>query len=233
MVKGLLLDIDGTLLDSNQAHAKAWSHALKHFGYEVASDEVLTLIGMGGDRVLSALVPGLDKSRGRGKEISEYRKKYLLDKVVPGLKPTLGARELVKELKQRKIKLVVATSASEEEFKNLLKKAQVDDLLPEYTTASDVENSKPAPDILKVALQKIKLKPSEVLMLGDTPYDIAAAKKTGISTIALRSGGFSDEQLKGAIAIYNNPKDLLKNLDHVLIGKDYGELKSPHAQSLV
>jgi HAD superfamily hydrolase (TIGR01509 family) len=216
MIKGFLLDIDGTLLDSNRAHAKAWQHALRHFGYEVTAGEVLTLIGMGGDRVLPALVPGLDKNRGRGKEISEFRKKYLLEKVVPSLKPTPGARDLVKELKKRKIKLVVATSASEEEFKNLLKKAQVDDLLSEYTTSSDVENSKPAPDIITAALKKTGLKSAGVLMLGDTPYDIAAAKKAGINTIALRSGGFSDEQLKGAIAIYDDPKDLLNNLEGIL-----------------
>lgn len=219
MIKGFLLDIDGTLLDSNEAHAKAWEHALKHFGYDVSSDEVLTLIGMGGDRVLPALVPGLDKEKGKGKEISDYRKEYLLKKVVPRLKPTKGARELVSALKKRKIKLVVATSASSEEFKKLLQKAKVDDLLSKFTTASDVKASKPAPDVIEAALRKIKLKPEEVLMLGDTPYDIAAAKKNGIKTIALRSGGFSDDQLKGAIAIFDSPKDLLNNLDKILEGK--------------
>lgn len=220
MIKGFLLDIDGTLLDSNLAHAKAWEHALKHFGYDVIHGEVLTLIGMGGDRVLPALVPELDSEKGKGKEISTYRKNYLLKEVVPMLKPTKGARELINELKKRKMKLVVATSASGSEFKELLKKANVDDLLDKFTTSSDVNQSKPAPDIITVALKKIELLPVEVLMLGDTPYDIAAATKNGIKTIALRSGGFSDEQLKGAIAIFDNPKDLLNNLENILNGKD-------------
>lgn len=216
MIKGFVLDIDGTLLKSNEAHAKAWEHALKNFGYEVTADEVLTLIGMGGDRVLPALVPGLNKEKGKGKEISDYRRKYLLKKVAPNLKPTAGARELVMSLKKRGIQLVVATSASSEEFETLLKKAKVEDLLDTFTTASDVKRSKPAPDIIRAALRKIKLKPSEVLMLGDTPYDIASAKKNKVKTVALRSGGFSDEQLKGAITIFDDPRDLLKNLDSVL-----------------
>jgi HAD superfamily hydrolase (TIGR01509 family) len=216
MIKGFILDIDGTLLDSNEAHAKAWEHALRHFGYEVTAGEVLTLIGMGGDRVLPALIPGLDSKKGKGEKISEYRRKYFLEKIAPFLNPTRGARELVEELKKRKIKLVVATSSSSEEFMTLLKKAQVEDLLHEFTTASDVESSKPAPDVVAVALKKTGLDPAEVLMLGDTPYDIASALKNGIRTIALRTGGFSDVQLKGAIAIYDDPKDLLKDIENAL-----------------
>ncbi len=232
MIKGFLLDIDGTLLDSNEAHAKAWEHALRHYGYDVNHGEILTLIGMGGDRVLPALVPELDVSKGKGKEISEYRKKYLLNKIATKLKPTKGARELVMALKKRNIKLVVATSASSEEFEKLLKQAKVDDLLSEFTTSSDVKNSKPAPDVITAAFDKTGLVKNEVMMLGDTPYDISAADKNGIKTIALRSGGFSDEQLKDAVAIFDNPKDLLNNLDDILSGKHFNQpaVVSPIAQ---
>ena len=216
MIKGFILDIDGTLLDSNEAHAKAWEHALRHFGYQVTAGEVLTLIGMGGDRVLPALIPGLDSKKGKGKEIAGFRKKYFLEKIARSLKPTPGARDLIEEFQRRKMKLVVATSSSSGEFMALLEKAQVDDLLNEFTTASDVAESKPAPDVVASALKKTRLDPAEVLMLGDTPYDIASALKNGIRTIALRTGGFSDVQLKGAIAIYDDPKDMLKNIENVL-----------------
>lgn len=218
MIKGFILDIDGTLLDSNEAHARTWESALRHFGYEVNTDEIRTLIGMGGDRVLPSLVPDLSAKTGKGKEISEYRKKYFLEKVVYKIKPTQGARDFLLKLEKRQIKHVVATSAQSEELHTMLKSAKIDDLLSDFTTASDVKASKPAPDVITMALKKIKLKSSDVLMLGDTPYDVSAAMKKGIKTIALRSGGFSDEQLQGAIAIFDDPKDLLNNLESVLSG---------------
>lgn len=216
MIKGFLLDIDGTLLDSNDAHAKAWEYAFKHFGYSVKVDEVRTLIGMGGDRLLPTVAPDLDAEKGKGQELSVFRKKYFLEKVAPTLKPTPGARDLLRTLKENNSKLVVATSASSEELETLLKQAKVEDLVDEYVTASDVSMSKPAPDVISAALKKIALPVDEVLMVGDTPYDIAAAKKIGVKTIALRSGGFSDAQLTGAIAIYDDPADMKANLVHIL-----------------
>jgi HAD superfamily hydrolase (TIGR01509 family) len=216
MIKGFILDIDGTLLESNEAHAKTWAHALEKYGYQVTTDEVRTLIGMGGDRVLPTLVPELHTDEGKGKEIVEYRKKCLVECVAPSLRPTKGAREFVLELKKRGLKLVIATSSSSEELQTLLKQADVDDLLDTYTTSSDVAASKPAPDVVSVARKKIGLAPHEVFMVGDTPYDVASAKKSGIQTIAVRSGGFSDEQLKGATYIFENPFDITKHLDDIL-----------------
>lgn len=216
MIKGFLLDIDGTLLDSNEAHAKLWEHAITKFGYDVTSDEIRTLMGMGGDRVLPTLIPGLSTEEGKGAEISDYRKKCLVECIAPSLKPTPGARDLIKVLKKRGMQMVVATSASSEELNSLLHQAEVEDLVNEYTTSSDVKESKPAPDIVAVALKKSRLQPHEVFMLGDTPYDIAAAKKLRIKTIAVRSGGFSQEQLKSATYIFNHPKDVLDNLNRII-----------------
>lgn len=216
MIKGFLLDIDGTLLDSNEAHAKLWQHAITTFGYNVTLDEIRTLMGMGGDRVLPTLIPGLNTEEGKGAEISEYRKKCLVECVAPSLQPTPGARELLASLKKRGMRMVIATSASSEELNSLLHQADIEDLVSDYTTSSDVEQSKPAPDIVAVALRKSGLESHEVFMLGDTPYDIAAAKKLGVKTIAVRSGGFSQEQLKGANYIYNNPKDVLENLERII-----------------
>jgi phosphoglycolate phosphatase-like HAD superfamily hydrolase len=113
------------------------------------------------------------------------------------------------------LRLIIATSATSQELSVLLKAAQVDDLLDqnEAATSSDTEASKPAPDIVEVALKKLKMEPSEVLMLADTPYDIQSAKGAGVEMIAVRSGGFDDEQLKDALAIYDDPADLLAHYD--------------------
>lgn len=216
MIKGFLLDIDGTLVDSNEGHVIAWEYAFKNFGYDITRDEIRSLIGMGGDRLLPTVIPGLDPDTGKGKEILEFRKKFFLETIVSDLKPTPGARELILALQQKGIKLVVATSSSKEELTFLLEKAQVADVLNVFVTKDDVENSKPAPDLVNVALKKIELSSDEVYMLGDTPYDIAAAKKVGVKTVALRCGGFSDEQLKGAVRVFDDPSALLKQVDVLL-----------------
>lgn len=226
MIKGFLLDIDGTLLDSNDAHAKAWATALEHFGYAVTPDEVRTLIGMGGDRVLPTLVPELDVNHGKGKEIAAYRRKYFIDEIASSLHPTPGARELLLALKKRNVRLVVATSASGEELQTLLWQAEIDDLVHKYTTASDVAFSKPAPDLVAAAVKKIQLNRHDVFMLGDTPYDIAAAKKNGIQTLAVRCGGFSDEQLQGARCIFDSPHEILKHIDNTLLLNEKGSFTS-------
>ena len=133
--------------------------------------------------------------------------------------PTHGRRDLILKMQQG-LKLLVASSANSEELSVLLKAAEVDDLLDldAATTSSDAEASKPEPDILEVALKRLGLPADRVVMLGDTPYDIEAAKKVGVGTIALRCGGFSDGELKDAIAIYDDPEDLLAHYDNSPLG---------------
>ena len=215
-LQGVLLDVDGTLVSSNDAHAQAWVDAFVEFGYEVPFEKVRPLIGMGGDQVIPKLVPELNDEEGDGKAISSRRKELIINKYGPKLKPTQGARDLITKMQEAGLKLIVASSAKSEELKILLKAAQVDDLLQEIeaTTSDDAEASKPAPDIVEVALSKIQLSPSEVVMLADTPYDIQSAKGANVGVIALRSGGFDDSQLKEALAIYDNPADLLANYEH-------------------
>ncbi|MBD2460618.1 HAD family hydrolase [Oscillatoria sp. FACHB-1407] len=212
-LQGLLLDVDGTLVLSNDAHAQAWVEAFAKFGYDIDFETVRGMIGMGGDRIMPQLVPGLNDEEGTGKEISAYRKQLVLEKFVPQLAPANGSRELLQKMQESGLKLVVASSASNEELGALLKAAQVDDLIQDATTSSDTEASKPAPDIVEAALNKGNFAPDEVVMLGDTPYDIESAAKAGVPVIAMRCGGFQEEQLKGAIAIYNDPADLLQHYD--------------------
>ncbi len=208
-LQAVILDVDGTLVLSNDAHAQAWVEAFAAYGYDVAFEKVRPLIGMGGDQVMPKMVPGLNDEEGDGKAIAQKRKELIINRFGPTLAPANGSRELVLRMQEAGLHLIIATSATSQELSVLLKAAQVDDLLDEATTSSDAEASKPAPDIVEAALNKLKMEPSEVLMIGDTPYDIESAKGAGVDTIGVRSGGFDDEQLKGAIAIYNDPADLL------------------------
>jgi len=205
--------VDGTLVLSNDAQARAWVEAFKGHGHDVPFDKVRPLIGMGGDKVMPELAPGLNAKDGRGKEIADTRKELMLTTFGPTLKPAAGARPFVRRAQQAGLTVVVASSASSEELERLLAVAQVDDLLHERTTMDDAGESKPAPDIVAVALTKSGVPAGAAVMIGDSPYDIESAEKIGVGTIALRCGGFSDADLTGALAIYDDPADLLARYD--------------------
>ncbi len=219
MVEAVILDVDGTLILSNDAHAQAWVEAFEKFGYEVKFEQVRPLIGMGGDKIIPKFVPQLNAQEGKGKEISDYRQQLVIHKYGPNLKPANGTREFVLKMRDKNLRLIIATSAKSDELKVLLKAANVDDLLHEATTSSDASSSKPSPDIVQAALDKLKIQADDVVMIGDTPYDIQAANAAGVNVIALRCGGFNDEQLSEAIAIYNDPADLLANFEQSPIVK--------------
>ena len=204
-LQAVILDVDGTLILSNDAHAQAWVDAFAAFGYEVEFEQVRPLIGMGGDQVLPKMVPGLTDEEGDGKAISERRKELIINHYGPKLLPANGARQLVQHMQQAGLELIIASSATSQELEILLKSAQVDDLLDEATTSSDAEASKPAPDIVEAALSKLKMEADQVLMLGDTPYDIQSAGAAGVGMIAVRCGGFDDAELAEALAIYDDP----------------------------
>lgn len=213
-IRGVLLDIDGTLVTSNRAHAEAFSDVFRAAGFDISADQVEPLIGMGGDKLLPELT-GLEAEQGKGKEIAEAKKKRFEEHYLHELRPTRGARQLVERLQAAGLRIVVATSAGADEVTGLLKQAGVDDLLEEKTSSSDAENSKPDPDILEAALAKGELRAGEAVMIGDTPYDVGAAGRAGVACIALRTGGWSDDALRGAIAIYDDPADLVAHFDEL------------------
>jgi len=212
-IRGILLDVDGTLVLSNDAQAQAWVEAFKAHDRDVPFDKVRPLIGMGGDKVVPELAPGLSGEDGEGKKIADTRKELMMTQFGPTLRPAPGSRAFVERAQQEGVTLVVASSATTEELETLLTVARVDDLLHERTTMDDAGQSKPAPDIVAVALEKSGVPAGEAVMIGDSPYDIASAAQVGVGTIALRCGGFSDDDLKGAWAIYDDPADLLAHYD--------------------
>jgi HAD superfamily hydrolase (TIGR01509 family) len=204
--RAVLLDIDGTLVDSNEAHVTAWVEALREGGREVSPDLIRPLVGMGGDNILPAAV-GLSKETHEGELISRGWEEAF-KRLMPNLKPQPGAREMVKMMLNGGLRVVVATSSAPSLVQGLLDIAGVADLLPQRTSAGDVDASKPDPDIVLAALSEAEVPPGEAIMVGDTPYDVQAAARAGVRTVSLRCGGFSDEDLSGSIAIYDHPADL-------------------------
>jgi HAD superfamily hydrolase (TIGR01509 family) len=150
--------------------------------------------------------------------MSRRQQEIFQQKYLAAIKPFPQARKLLEHMREQGLKLAVASSAQADELKKLLEIVGANDLVEEKTSSSEAKKSKPDPDIVKVALDKLKLPAERVVMLGDTPYDIKAAAKLGIPTIALRAGGWGDQDLKEARAIYDNPADLLANYATSLLG---------------
>jgi HAD superfamily hydrolase (TIGR01509 family) len=210
--RGVLVDVDGTLVDSNDAHARAWVDVLGRHGVAVDFARVRPLIGMGGDKILPYLAR-IDGHSARGETISDQRARLFRETYLREVRAFPRVRELLERLRRDDLAIVVASSAKEEELQPLVALAGIDDLLQARTSGDDAARSKPDPDIVVAALRKVHLAPEEAVLLGDTPYDVESAAQAGVDTVALRSGGFSDAQLVGAIAIYDDPADLLARYD--------------------
>jgi HAD superfamily hydrolase (TIGR01509 family) len=210
-IRGAIWDVDGTLVNSNDAHARAWVSALASFDVFVTFEAVRLLIGMGGDKLLPAIA-NIDADSERGRAISARRSELFESEYLPKLKAFPQARALLERMAGAGIKLAVASSAKPEELDHLLAIADVKDLLVD-TASSNRRRSKPDPDIVQAALDALDLAAADVVMIGDTPYDIEAAERAGLRAIALRCGGRSDHDLSGAIAIYDSPADLLQHFD--------------------
>jgi phosphoglycolate phosphatase-like HAD superfamily hydrolase len=215
----VLVDLDGTLLDSNDAHARAWMDALGELGYDSSFSRVRRLIGMGGDKILP-LLTGLPPDSSRGRTVLERRKRVFLQRYLPTVRPTPGAPELVRRMRADGLTLVAASSAADEELEQLIEAAGVKGLVDTCAGGSGGKRSKPDPDIVRAALACSASAPEESILLGDTPYDLDAAERAAIAMIALRCGGWNDDELAGAVAIYDDPADLLARYDESPVGRN-------------
>jgi HAD superfamily hydrolase (TIGR01509 family) len=208
MYRAVIFDVDGTLVDSNDAHARAWADAFAESGRAMEYTRVRPLIGMGSDKLLDAF--GIDSESEEGQRLGRRRREIFQQRYISTVKPTPGARELDAGLRDERMMLVVASSAERAELHDLLRIAGVWRLFEDATSSDDASRSKPDPDIVRAALARTGCGPQDAVMIGDTPYDIEAATRSGIGTIALRCGGWwSDDALRNAIAIYDDPADLL------------------------
>lgn len=209
-----VLDVDGTLIDSNYHHALAWYRALRSVGEIWPVWKLHRLIGMGGDQLVTAL-GGEDLERRVGDRAREQQGREV-DALLDEMAPLPGARDLLLAIKERGHRLVLASSGKERHVDAFLDKLDARDIADDWTSSADAEASKPAPDLLHVALEKLGA-PSDAssVMIGDSVWDVEAAKRAGMPAIVVRSGGFGDDELRnaGAIALYDTPGDLAKALD--------------------
>lgn len=214
--RGIILDVDGTLIDSNDAHARAWVEAGEALGVTIPYERVRPLIGMGGDRV-TPLVAGVEESSPLGQRLAEARGGIFRRRYLAALEPFPRVRELLQRLGDDGFKLVVASSASEEDLAGLLERAGVADLIQASTSSDDAAGSKPEPDIVEAAISRASLRRGRLLMIGDTPYDVEAARRARVPIVAVRCGGWGDEDLRDADLIAADPEDLLERYEEVFL----------------
>jgi membrane protein len=213
-IKAVFFDIDGTLVDSNELHVTAWERAFRERSHPVDRGEIRREIGKGADMLLPALAPKL--SEGDRKAIADLHGRIFQTAYLPQVRPFPYARDLIAALDARGTKVLLASSADQFEVDHYIELLDVRQFVAGTTSGDDVNETKPAADIFVVTLAKVApMTASEVIAIGDTPYDAAAAGKAGIETVAVRSGGFSDSSLRdaGARAIYDSVAELLKYLE--------------------
>jgi HAD superfamily hydrolase (TIGR01509 family) len=198
-------------VNSNDAHARAWLEALRGRNIDIPLPVIRNAIGMGGDNLLPNIA-GIDADSELGQQLSQTRSEIFQTRFLPTLRPFTQVRNLLLALRAMGLKLGVASSAQSNELGALLDVAHVSDLLEAATSSGDAEHSKPDPDIVGAALHRLDLSAEHALLIGDTPYDIEAAARAGVASLALRCGGRSDRDLAGALAIYDDPADLLTHL---------------------
>jgi HAD superfamily hydrolase (TIGR01549 family) len=216
MIKAVIFDLDGTLVDSNELHVESWDQAFRHFGKHFSLEELRQQIGKGSDQYLPEFL-NEEEIKRFGKELDEYRSELFTKEYLPRVKPFPKVRELFERIKRDGKRIALATSSKTSESKVYKKLLHIEDLIDAETNADDAGKSKPCPDIFEAALHKLSNPaPNETIVVGDTKYDIEAAKKIGIKTIALLCGGRPKEELiaAGAIAIYCDPADLLEHYDN-------------------
>jgi HAD superfamily hydrolase (TIGR01509 family) len=215
MVKAVIFDIDGTLIDSVDLHAAAWREALRHFGHDLPFEEIRAQIGKGGDLLMAALLPE-EEVRRRGKEIEGYRLELFKREYLPRVMPFPKVRELFERIEADGRRIALASSARKEELERYERIAGIADLVDAETSSDDAEKSKPHPDIFEAALDRLGgIRAVDAIAVGDTPYDAQAAGKAGLRTIGLLCGGWPEPVLRGAgcIAIYRDPADLLSHYE--------------------
>jgi HAD superfamily hydrolase (TIGR01549 family) len=211
VTQAALLDVDGTLIDSNYHHALAWYRAFRRSGIILPLWRIHRHVGMGGDQLVPALVGRrMDEERGeevRGARDEEYRE------LIGEVAPLEGSRELISELKERGLTVVLASSSPEDEIGHYLELLDARELADAWTTNDDVEATKPEPDLVHAALEKAGTE--DAVMVGDTPWDIEAARKADVETLCVITGGFSAQELRdaGAVAVFESVEELRKRLD--------------------
>ncbi len=216
MPEAIIFDIDGTLLDSVDLHARAWQEAFQHFGHEIPFDEVRSQIGKGGDQLIPMFLEKQELGREQ-KAIQEFRSSLFKTKYLSLVKPFPAVRELFERIKSNGQQVGLASSAKGDELKTYEKIADIQNLVEVETSSADAKHSKPNPDIFEAAFERLRdnVPKRDVVIVGDSPHDAEAGKRAGIRVVGVLCGGFPESALKeaGCIAIYADPAELLNRFD--------------------
>jgi HAD superfamily hydrolase (TIGR01509 family) len=206
-----ILDVDGTLVETNYHHAIAWYRAFTQHHVELPVWRIHRAIGMGGDQLIAALA-GDEVEQEKGDDI-RCAEKALYMSMIHEVRPLPGARKLIEVLKERGHTVVLASSAKKDEIDHYLDLLDAREIADDWTSSADVEKTKPEPDLVKTAMEKAG--DDDAVMIGDSVWDVEAAKRAGIPTIAVRTGGFGHDELveAGAACVFGSVDDLLQSLD--------------------
>jgi HAD superfamily hydrolase (TIGR01509 family) len=213
-----ILDIDGTLVDTNYHHTVAWARAFHQSGIVLPLWRIHRHMGMGGDQLVAALTDDATEDE-KGDEIRDAEKVLYME-LIDEVEPMEGSRELIEDLKERGHTVVLASSAKDSEVDHYLDQLDARDLADDWTNSSDVENTKPQPDLVQAAIDKAGASDGDAVMIGDTPWDIEAAKRAGVETLAVLTGGFSRDELEeaGAAAVFESVAELRHRLGETPLG---------------
>ena len=215
MITAAIFDIDGTLLDSVDAHAHAWQDAFADFGVTVDFAAVRSQIGKGGDQLRPVFLSAAQREEF-GDKLEAHRGKLFKSRYLASIRPFPRVPDLLRRLRQAGVKVALASSAKGDELQTYEKIAGIEDLVDTAASSADAERSKPHPDIFAAAVKRLgNPDAASVIAIGDSPFDAQAAGKIGIRTIGLLCGGFPDADLReaGCMAIYRDPADLLSQIE--------------------
>ena len=213
-LKGIIFDIDGTLVDSNDIHTECWLEAFEHFGKTIPYDVMRSQMGKGGD----LLVPDMLNAREMrefGEQLKKYRPELFKKKYMERVKPFPGVRDHFEELRKRGIKLALASSSNKDEVEYYTRLLGVGDFLEGSTSAHDANMSKPSPEIFEAALERIGTDPAFTMTAGDTPYDILASHRAALPIAALLCGGFDRQLLAKGEFLFDSVENLVRKIDEV------------------
>jgi phosphoglycolate phosphatase-like HAD superfamily hydrolase len=218
--KAAIFDLDGTLLDSVDLHALAWHEAMLKFGHKVSFAQVRGQIGKGGDKLIPVFL-STDEQRDHGKELEQWRGRRFKTEYLPLVRPFSAVPDLLRRVRDAGLRIAVASSAKKDELGKYLDIAAIAHLIDVTASSEDVEESKPAPDIFEVVLKKLRLEGADVVAIGDTPYDAAAAGKAKIATIGVLCGGFAEDSLRqaGCFDVYPGPTALFARFAESILAK--------------
>jgi HAD superfamily hydrolase (TIGR01549 family) len=215
MIKAVIFDVDGTLLDSVDFHAQAWKEILARYGHDIPFEEIRHQIGKGGDKLLPVFLSKEELEQFQEK-IEQERAEYFKRVYLPRVAPFPKVRELFERIRRDGKRIALASSGKADEVEKYAEIAGIADLIDAKTSSDDAEESKPEPDIFQAAVRKLgDIAIDQIIAVGDTPYDAEAAGKIGLRTIGVLCGGFPEAELRaaGCIAIYRDPADLLSRYD--------------------